>query len=843
MRIPLSWLREYAAIPADIAIETIDEALVACGLEVEEIFDLRDNVSGPLVVGRVESIEELTEFKKPIRYCRIDVGESETRGIICGARNFASGDLVVVSLPGAVLPGGFEISARKTYGRISDGMIASARELGVGDDHSGIIVLPADTSLAPGADARAAVGLDEVVFELAITPDMSHCFSLRGVAREIAHRLGVAFTDPAHAVSEPKATSDAPYPITVTDTVGCDRFATRVVRGIDPDTQSPEWMQRRLVHAGMRPISAAVDITNYLMLELGQPLHAFDLATLKGGLVVRRAHAGEKLTTLDDVQRDLDGDDMVICDDTGAISLAGVMGGQTSEVSASSVDILFEGAHWDPAMIAATSRRHRLSSEAAKRFERGVDPELAAVAVEKAAQLLVESASGVIDESFGDIDNRRPTKPLTMDPRLPERIVGVDYPDEQVIGLLTAAGCTVVPREGSLTVTPASWRPDITDQADLVEEVVRLDGYGKVPSALPPSPAGLGLTVRQRQRRNIGRAMAAAGCVESVNYPFVDPHIWDVLGLADDDPRRETMRLANPLNDAQPALRTSLLPGILSALKVNVDRGLRDVGLFETGLVFIPRAGWESVRLPSLPVDRRPSDDELAAADALRPEQPQHVAAVFAGMIEPAGWWGPGRAADWSDALAAAHTIAAACDVELTVTAAQYAPWHPGRCARLLVDGRTVGHAGELHPAVCDALDIPRRTCAVEMDLDAIPPAPVRPAPAMSRYPVALIDVAVVVDESVPAGVVAAALAEGAGELLETIDLFDVYTGENLGEGRKSLAYKLSCRAPDRTLTAEETVAARDAAVERASIVCGAQLRSVLWTGSAREPSGPNRKR
>ncbi|HZE39644.1 MAG TPA: phenylalanine--tRNA ligase subunit beta, partial [Stackebrandtia sp.] len=341
MRVALSWLREYAALPADLPLADLDAAFVLAGLEVDTVEDLRDNVTGPLVVGHVESIEELTDFKKPIRYCQVDVGEDAPRGIVCGARNFAAGDTVVVALPGAVLPGGFAIAARKTYGHVSDGMMASARELGVSDEHEGIIVLPSDADVKPGADARAVVGLDEVIFELELTPDMSHCFSMRGIAREVAHRLGVPFTDPAGRLdAQPEVTATPPHEIRVDDTVGCDRFATRAVRGVDPDAPSPQWMKRRLSHAGMRPISLAVDVTNYLMLELGQPMHAWDLATLRGPLVVRRAAAGERLTTLDDVNRALDPEDLVICDDTGPLSLAGTMGGQTSEISASTTDVL-----------------------------------------------------------------------------------------------------------------------------------------------------------------------------------------------------------------------------------------------------------------------------------------------------------------------------------------------------------------------------------------------------------------------------------------------------------------------------------------------------------------------
>ncbi len=355
MRIPVSWLSEYAALPEGLTLEELDAALVDAGLEVEEVDDLRERVTGPLVVGRVASIEELTEFKKPIRHCHVEVGEDEPRSIICGARNFAEGDLVVVALPGAVLPGGFAIGSRKTYGRLSDGMICSARELGVSDDHEGIMVLAEGTV---GADARPAVGLDDVVFELAVTPDMGYCFSVRGIAREVAHRLGVAFTDPAGKAAEPKTTAESPYPLRV-ETEGCTRFTLRAVRGVDANAEAPEWMARRLTQAGMRPLGLAVDVTNYLMLELGHPLHAFDLGRLAGDLVVRRAAGGETPPTRDGVARARDAEDMVICDDSGPLSLAGVMGGASSEVGPETRDVLIEAAHWDQVAIARTARRHR----------------------------------------------------------------------------------------------------------------------------------------------------------------------------------------------------------------------------------------------------------------------------------------------------------------------------------------------------------------------------------------------------------------------------------------------------------------------------------------------------
>jgi len=820
VRVSLSWLREYVELPADLSAEELDAALVRVGLEVESIADLRTTVAGPLVVGRVLAIEEVAGTKKPIRYCQVEVGEAAPRGIICGAANFSVGDAVVVALPGTVLPGGFEITARRTYGRVSDGMICSARELALGDDHGGIMVLPADAPV--GADARPVVGLDDIVVELAVTPDRGYCFAVRGIARELSHSLGVPFHDRG-LVPAPGPTARPAYPVRVEDTVGCDRFAGRVVRGIDPNAPSPAWLQRRLAGAGVRSISLAVDVSNYVMLDLGQPMHAFNLAALRGELVVRRARPGERLTTLDGVDRALDPEDLVITDDSGVISLAAIMGGATTEISPSTVDLLFEAAHWDPVTVARSARRHRLPSEASKRFERGVDPALPPVALERAVALLTEYAGGEVDPAVLDISHVNPREPITIAADLPGRTAGVEYPPSRVVEILESIGCAVVATADGLDVTPPTWRPDLTDPADLVEEVIRLDGYDRVPSVLPGAPAGGGLTPEQRRRRSVGRALAESGYVEVLSYPFVGVSTLDALGIPADDPRRRTVRLRNPLSEEEPALRTTLLPPLLATLRRNLGRGLRDVALYEIGLVFHPASA--AGPAPALPVDRRPSDVDIAVALKLVPHQPWHVAAVLAGEVEPGSWWGGGRPAEWSDAIQAARIAAAAAGTSVTVRAGSLAPWHPGRCAEILVDGAVVGHAGELHPAVCAALDLPKRTCAMELTLDALPLPGVAQAPAISTFPPALIDVALVVPERTPAAEVQAALADGAGALLESVRLFDVYAGEQLGAGRKSLAYKLTFRAPDRTLTVEEAVAARDAAVAVAAQRVGATLR------------------
>ncbi|GAA4991882.1 phenylalanine--tRNA ligase subunit beta [Yinghuangia aomiensis] len=829
MRVPLSWLREYVDLPAGESGRDVAAKLIGLGLEVETVDRLGADLKGPLVVGQVLAVEELTEFKKPIRYCQVDVGDAngtgEPQNIVCGARNFEEGDKVVVILPGGVLPGGFEIAARKTYGKTSEGMICSARELGMGDDHDGIIVLPIEAEV--GADAIELLGLVDEVLDIAVTPDRGYCLSLRGVAREAAIAYGIPLRDPA--LLDVPAANAYGYPVAVDDADGCRRFVARTVIGIDPSAPSPLWLQRRVQMAGMRPISLAVDITNYVMLEIGQPLHAYDRARLDGTITVRRAHAGEKLRTLDGVERILDREDLLITDASGAIGLAGVMGGATTEIGIDTTDIVIEAANFDPVAIARTARRHKLGSEASRRFERGVDPEAARAAAQRAVDLLVllGGEGAVAEAGVTEVDAPREPVRIGIAADHPARVAGVPYAPETVAQRLQEVGCTV---EGidALTVTPPTWRPDLTDPNDLAEEVIRLEGYDAVPSALPQVPAGRGLTAGQRLRRRVGRALAADGYNEVLDYPFVGDAVFDGFGLDASDPRRMTVKLVNPISDEEPGLRTTMLPGLLGALRRNVGRGNTDVALFEGGLVFHPKA--ERPVAPRLPVDRRPTDAELASLAAALPEQPYHVAAVLAGEREPAGWWGAGRRASWADAVEAARTVAAAAGVELTVRQGQYAPWHPGRCAELVVGDTVVGHAGELHPRVVKALQLPERTCAMELNLDALTAGLEggenhAVSGHIGSFPIATQDVALVVDAEVSAAAVEAALRDGAGALLESLRLFDVFTGEQIGEGRKSLAYALRFRAADRTLTVEEATAARDAAVALAAERTGAVLR------------------
>lgn len=839
MRAPMSWIRQYVAVPSDQTGRDVAARLISAGLEVETVDVLGAEVTGPLVVGRVLSVEELTEFKKPIRFCRVEVGAgngevvdgaaTSERGIICGASNFVAGDLVVVALPGAVLPGGFEIASRQTYGRLSDGMITSERELGLGDDHSGIIVLPAGSG-QPGDSGYDVLGLGDEVLDIAVTPDRGYALSIRGIAREVAGAYGLPFDDPALVDPEsllPAPSGDEAHGCSITDPTAADRFVLRTIAGLDPTAPSPQWMRRALIACGMRPVSLAVDITNYVMLDLGQPLHAFDRTKLSGPLTVRRAAPGEVLESLDHVQRTLDPDDVVIADPTGPMAVAGIMGGLNSEIDDDSHAVAIEAVHFAAHAIARGSRRHKLSSEASRRFERGVDPELPAIASARAAALLIE-LGGATYVGTNRVDRVEPPAPITIDADLPARVAGLPIPSEQAVAALEAVGNAVSVVDGTLSVTPPTWRPDLTDPFDLVEEVVRLAGYENLPSTLPLARAGYGLTGAQRLRRRVGRTLAGCGLVEVLSYPFLGVGELDALGVPADDPRRSLVRLANPLSDEAPYLRTTLLPGLIAAAKRNLSRGAADIALSEVGLVFRGSGVGMSEEPPRPSVLGRPADAELTGLEALLPSQPRHAAGILLGERERSGWWGKGRVATWDDALGVVRDLAEELGVDFAVSAATEPPWHPGRCAAVSVAGRVIGHAGELHPRVVEALGLPPRTVAFEIDLDALLAAApeVAVAPEISTMPVAKEDLALVVAADLPAEDVRVALVRGGGELVESVRLFDTYSGEQVGEGRKSLAFALRFRASDRTLTAAEVATARESALAEAVTACGAVLRA-----------------
>ncbi|MHC6593559.1 phenylalanine--tRNA ligase subunit beta [Arthrobacter sp. C152] len=847
MRIPLSWLREFAAVPASATAEDVMAELVKVGFEEEAVHRPTDTLQGPVVVGQVLSlVKEPQTNGKTINWCQVRVvpeGQEQTltgkgidpsgvQGIICGAHNFVEGDKVVVTLPGAVLPGDFHISARKTYGHLSAGMIASVRELGIGEDHDGILVL-SRIGLDPevGTDAMELLGLYDQAAEINVTPDRGYAFSIRGVAREYAHATGTAFTDPAGKVQAPAELSGG-YGVKLNDDApiygkpGCDRFVARTVRGVDATRPTPPWMVSRLRLAGIRSISLPVDISNYVMLELGQPTHCYDLDTLSGDIVVRRAAAGEKITTLDGKERTLDAEDLLITDDSGAIGIAGVMGGAATEVGDSTSNILVEAAHFDEVSIGRSRRRHKLPSEASKRFERGVDWQVAGIAAQRVVDLLVELAGGTADDAGTDVGTAPETVTIDLPAGFAAARIGIDFTEEQITTSLVDLGAAVVKHDGGWTVTPPSWRNDLETKEDLTEEIARLVGYDKIPATLPVAPPGRGLTRVQQQRRRLIQALADAGLTEVLSYPFVSKAANDTFGVAGQGEARSAVKLANPISEEHGYLRTSVLPGLIEVAKRNHSRGFRDLALFESGLVFLPGETVGTASIP--PLGAKPSDEVLDALFDGVPAQPFHVAAILTGHDSPAAAAHTPRAWDWADALDVARLAGDVLGVDLVVSQGSHQAFHPGRTAQLaLRTGEVVGYAGELHPKLLAASDLPARTVALEINADALfEAAPdVIVARHISAFPVATQDVALVVPAEVPADEVLAALREGAGELLEDVALFDVYAGKGIEEGKKSLAFGLRFRAADRTLTADEASAARESAVALAGERFGAVQR------------------
>lgn len=833
MRVPIGWLRDFVDIPHSVTHEAVHAALVKVGFEEEDVHGFE--LSGPVVVGQVlEFTPEPQTNGKTINWCRVDVGPDpsggrDIRGIVCGAHNFAVGDKVVVSLPGAILPGPFPIAARTTYGHVSDGMIASARELGLGEEHDGILRL-ASLGLDPvvGSDAISLLGLDDFAVEVNVTPDRGYALSIRGIAREYSHSTGAAFRDPVEAIDT--LAPGTGFPVTVDAAPLRDRdavtvFMTRVVRGVDATRPTPAWMVSRLALAGIRSISLVVDITNYVMVELGQPIHAYDLDRLRGGLTVRRARPGETLETLDHRVRRLDPEDLLIADDSGAIGLAGVMGGAATEIDLASTTVLVEAANFDPVSIARTARRHRLPSEASRRFERGIDPMIADPAAVRVVNLLEKLAGGQADALGSTYDRVVPRSPIELASGFVPGLIGAEFTRDEIAGSLAAIGSRVEETAAGWRVTPPSWRPDLTDPPSLAEEVARIVGYDRIPSVLPVAPPGRGLTRTQRLRRLTAGSLASAGMTEVLSYPFVAQSSNDLFGSPVPG-RVAALRLANPIDADAAWMRTSLLPGLIAVARRNLARGLTDLALFESGTVFRPSEG-QTHGHGQVPAGARPSDEVLGALRAGIPPQPWHVGGLFLGdaIAKQAGQ--AAVPAGLADAISAARHLASVLAAPIAVAAGRHQALHPGRTAEFRSGDRVVGYAGELLPTLATSLDLPRVVAVFELDLDALIELGARDVAAtpIASLPAATQDVSLVVPESVPAGDVLASLVEGAGELLEHATLVDDYRGTGIPDASKSLTYALRFRAPDRTLTAAEATAAKLAAVAIAASRFGAVLR------------------
>lgn len=793
MKVPLRWLQEFIDLPTEDPAE-LALILDMLGHEIEG-YEIMEPSWSDVVVGRVEEISPHPDADK-VRVCQVDLGEGPQQ-IICGAWNFTEGAYVAVARPGAVLPGDFEIGQRTIRGVESNGMICSESELGLGEDHSGILVLDGEPELGVGFEEL--LELPDVVFELAITPNRPDAMSLLGIARDLAARLDIGFRVPPRPLTT--VAGSARVKIEIGDPVGCRRFTAREIRGITVG-KSPLWVRHRLRKAGVRAISNVVDVTNYVMLELGHPLHAFDAEAITDDrLVVKRASEGETLVTLDGEERSLGPEDLIIYDGQGPTSMSGTMGGARSEVSDSTTNVLMEAASWDPPTIMYMSRRHGLRSEASTRFERGVDPNLTDEANARAGAMVVELAGGEVLEGIVD-EIARATEPVQVELRSRdvEQLLGPGIEETEVTGILTRLGMEV---EGSepMTVTVPTFRPDVYRPADLVEEVARIHGYEEFGATLPTGPAG-GLTPEQRRLRKVLSTLVGAGVSQAVTIPFVTE---DDLALLGHDEPASLLRVINPLREEESVLRPSLLPGLLAAARHNISYGARSVALFETGRVFLAEPDQDDPRLP-LQVDR--------------------IGWVLVGSVGPTSLGGASHQADADVSLALVRHVMTVLGHDDHRAESESGPGlHPSRSALIILDGTPIGHAGELSARVASAFDLPGRVAVAELDLTPLlAPVPSVIGESPSPFPNIDFDLSFLLPVDVPVGDLVRVTVEAGSGMVESARVFDVFRGHGVAESDRAVAITYRLRSEEQTLTNEGVQPVRLAMIA-AGEGLGARLR------------------
>ncbi|MET0420485.1 MAG: phenylalanine--tRNA ligase subunit beta, partial [Acidimicrobiia bacterium] len=777
MRAPLSWIREFTPVTAPVP--EIVTALNQLGLEVDGLEQPGAEITG-VIAARVLDVVKHPNADK-LSLVDVDFGAGTTR-VVCGATNLVNGMVVPFAPSGATLPGGFTLERRKIRGEVSDGMLCSARELGLGDDHEGIMALDAGAEL--GVDVRELLGLDDVIFDLAITPNRPDAMCIVGVARELAAHFTLDLNLPEpNVLTDGGVANDITVSIEAVDR--CPRYLGRVARvTMGP---SPAWMAQRLMKAGVRSISNVVDVTNYVLLERNQPLHAFDLSRLAGrGIVVRLAADGEPITTLDGVERELSAADLLICDaDRTPQAIAGIMGGSTAEVTDTTTEILLESAYFERMGIAQSSKRLKLRSESSARFERGIDPDAIAVNADRAMELLVEVAGArVAPDACDEYPSPFERPRIRVRTSRVNAVLGTDLDAEDVwdalapLGIELDAASDDTDDGGVVDATPPSFRPDLDREIDVIEEVARRIGFDRIGRTLPDTHGQVGaLSPRQRVRRAAADALVGAGLSEAITLSLVSPADLERAGA----PTERLIRSSNPLRAEESVLRTGILPGLLRAVGFNRSHGLTDVALFEVGRVFLA-----------------PTD-----ATTQLPDEPEHLAVVLAGSLKRAPLE-PDRPIDVYDAIDALRAVGDALQLaDLQLVHADTAGFRRGRAARVVVDGTDVGAVGEVAADVVSALDLVAPVVAFEVELDGLGLATRRDQTfvAPSRFPASLIDLAFVLDADVPAAAVERTMLAAVGDLLETVGCFDEFVANSLGEGKRSLAFSLRFRAADRTLT------------------------------------------
>lgn len=803
MKISLNWLADYVQLPED---SELARRLTMAGLEVEQIERPGQALAGVLV-GKIVASERHPNADK-LSVTRVDVGGQEPLQIVCGATNYKVGDLVPVATPGVRLPNGVEISKSKLRGVDSAGMLCSSKELGLTEASSGLLILPADAQI--GAPVAAAVGLDDRVFELNVTPNRPDALSHLGVAREVAALTKTPLRLPDRTMAETRGAASDVVRVRIDDAQRCPRYTARVIEGVKIGP-SPDWIVNRLRSCGVRAINNVVDVTNYVLLEYGQPLHAFDLDLVAGPeIIVRLPRGGEKLTTLDGKVRDLHPEDLVICDRDRPVALAGVMGGATSEVSDKTTRVLLESAYFHPTGIRRSSKRHALHTEASHRFERGVDPSAVPLALDRAAKLIAELGGGAVLRGMVDVHPAPvPVREVTLRFAHVGDLLGIEVPAaevEDILGRLGFEKCSAAEGSATFRVPPA--RVDVSDAVDLIEEVARVRGYEAIPlaphRAVVQAPAE---PVSTEVERRVRGALSAAGFSEVLNYSFVSPAELEQLGA----PAEWVM--TNPLSAEQSALRTTLLAGLLQNVSRNARHQVDGARFYEVGRVFFSRKGGHALDAPA--ADERP-----------------RVAGALYGSRFGQSWALPSGAADFYDAKRAVEAILEVLGLSdrarfVPLSDLQQRVFHPRETAVVSLGDRQLGHVGRVHPLLQERLAVPEPVYAFELDVTALMEA-VQLVPTFQpipRFPAVLRDLALVVDESVTAHSVAEAVRDAGGELVESVNLFDVYAGKPLPEGKKNLAFSVRYRAPDRTLTDADVNSVHDRIVGEVGRRVGGSLR------------------
>jgi phenylalanyl-tRNA synthetase beta chain len=793
MRVLLSWLKEFVQISE--APDSLASKLTEAGVKVEKILRPGQGVKG-VVIGEVRGILPHPHGEK-LTLVDVSTGLADFK-VVCGARNFAVGDRVPLAVPGSIIPGLGEVQTRAFRGVTSEGMLCSPRELGLGEDHTGILVLGPDAE--PGRDLADLLGLPDTVFELEINPNRPDLMGMIGVAREVAAATEGELNDWLASVEETASPVNDFLKVEVVDVSGCPRYVARVIDGV-AFGQSPAWAQHRLSMAGLRPISAVVDATNYALMVTAHPLHAFDLDGLEGlEIRVRRAHAGEAMTTIDGADVRLDPEDLVIADAFRPVALAGVMGGMDSGVSPSTTKVALESAYFDPVSIFRTAARHGLRTEASARFERGADPNAVRRAADLATSLILEWAGG--KAAAGAIDvYPHPVGPttVTMRPERARKLLGVNWPISEMVDALDSLGLHPIAADHLIRVDVPTYRVDLQAEEDLIEEVARHVGYDKIPSTLPAGTRSVGsLPSREKTLRRLKRTLIGAGLYEAQTSSFFGPADLDMLGRS----RNEAIAITNPVTQDDSHLRTSLLPGLLKSLALNLARRAADVRLFEIGKVFIKHRNGAV-------------------------EEPSRLAIVMGGTV-PQEWHSDARELDFFDLKGAVELVLDALNISASFVEHDKPPYHPSRSAEVLSGGLTLGVFGEAGPDLAARLDLPTRVYVGEIDLEAtlsVASAP-RPAGDQGRYPAVLLDIAMSVPEAVRAADVMATARAAGGEHLESVRLIDVYRGGQVGKGNKSFALTLSFRSPSRTLTEAEALLARDAIISAIAEHHGGRIRA-----------------